>query len=63
MKTYIINLKKSLKRKSYMEELLRSYQDFLDVHFIEAIDGKKMSKEQQSDLWNQKQHIRLTVVI
>lgn len=54
MKTYIINLKKSLKRKSYMEELLRSYQDFLDVHFIEAIDGKKMSKEQQSDLWNQK---------
>lgn len=48
MKTYIINLKKSLKRKSYMEELLRSYQDFLDVHFIEAIDGKKMSKEQQS---------------
>lgn len=54
MKTYIINLKKSLERKSYMEELLKPYQDFLEICFIEAVDGREMSKEQLINVWDQK---------
>lgn len=53
MKTYVINLKESLERRSYMEKLLGPYQSFLDVNFIEAVDGRKMSKEQMINIWNQ----------
>lgn len=54
MKTYIINLKKSLERRSYMVELLKPYQDFLEICFIEAVNGKDMSKEQLANIWEQK---------
>lgn len=54
MKTYIINLKKSLERRSYMEELLKPYQGFLEICFIEAVNGREMSKEQLADIWDQK---------
>lgn len=54
MKTYIINLKKSLERRSYMVELLRPYQDFLEIFFIEAVNGRDMSKEQLANVWEQK---------
>lgn len=42
MKVYVINLKRSSDRRSYMERLLKQYT-FLDVEFIEAIDGRYLS--------------------
>ena len=53
MKTYVINLKTSTDRKRYMENLLIPYNDFLDVHFVEAVDGRQLSDEQLSKIWNQ----------
>ena len=54
MKAYIINLKTSTDRKRYMENLLIPYNDFLDVHFVEAVDGRQLSDEQLSKIWDQK---------
>ena len=45
--TFVINLKESTDRKIYMENLLASF-DFLDVVFVEAIDGRIMTKEEIS---------------
>lgn len=53
MKTYIINLKTSHERKNYMIKLLEPYKSFLDVNFIEAFNGKVLSKEELSHIWNQ----------
>ena len=53
MKTYVINLKTSTDRKRYMENLLIPYNDFLDVHFVEAVDGRQLFDEQLSKIWNQ----------
>ncbi len=36
-----------------MENLLIPYNDFLDVHFVEAVDGRQLSDEQLSKIWNQ----------
>ena len=46
MNTYIINLKESTERKRYMESLLKPYEDFLNIRFIEAVNGKNFSEEQ-----------------
>lgn len=43
IKTYVINLKRATDRKRYMEHLLSSY-DFLDVTFVEAVDGLSLSE-------------------
>lgn len=53
MKTYIINLKTSLDRKEYMKKLLSPYEGFLDVCFVEAVDGRNLSKKQLMKIWNQ----------
>ena len=53
MNTYIINLKESTERKRYMESLLKPYEDFLNMHFIEAVNGKNFSEEQIKTIWNQ----------
>ena len=55
MNTYIINLKTSTDRKQYIEHLLSPYQDFIDVHFVEAVDGRALSDEQLNEMWNQKE--------
>lgn len=55
MKTYVINLKTSTDRKLYMENLLAPYKDFLNVHFIEAFDGRKLTEKQLDECWNQKE--------
>ena len=39
MKTYVVNLEKSTDRKKYMTRLLAD-QPFLDVEFINAVDGR-----------------------
>ncbi|MFV0582573.1 MAG: glycosyltransferase family 25 protein [Parabacteroides gordonii] len=51
MKTYIINLEKSLDRKRYVENILSNYP-FLDIEFIVAVDANKMSNEEQNKLFN-----------
>ena len=53
MNTYIINLKESTERKRYMESLLKPYEDFLNIRFIEAVNGKNFSEEQIKTIWNQ----------
>lgn len=55
MNTYVINLKTSTDRKQYIEHLLSPYQDFMDVHFVEAVDGRALSDEQLNEMWNQKE--------
>lgn len=52
MKAYVINLKRCSDRKIYMKQLLSQF-DFLDVEFIEAVDGKLLSDEEKSKLFNQ----------
>lgn len=37
-----------------MMDLLEPYNDILDVHFIEAVDGRKFSKEEINQVWDQK---------
>lgn len=53
MKAYIINLKTSQNRRTYMEALLVPYQDSLDIHFIEAVAGREFSQEQLRSVWDQ----------
>lgn len=53
MKVYVINLKTSIKRKHYMEDILFPYRDFLEVDFIEAVDGRNLSEKQLMQIWNQ----------
>lgn len=48
IKTYIINLKSSEARRHYMEEVLAPY-NFLQVEYINAIDGRMMSEAEISD--------------
>lgn len=54
--TYIINLPTSKVRREYMADLLRPY-DFLDVNFIEAIDGRKLSEEELATVFDRKRSI------
>lgn len=49
--TYIINLKSSLARRRYMEDLLSAYEH-LNIEFVEAVDGRLFSKEQQQVLFD-----------
>lgn len=51
LKTYIINLEKSVVRKRYMQELLSPYS-FLEVEFITAVDGRMMSQEELRSLFD-----------
>ncbi|MCM1141640.1 MAG: glycosyltransferase family 25 protein [Muribaculum sp.] len=44
LKTYIVNLESAHTRHRYMEEILSPY-DLLDVEFVAAIDGRKMSRQ------------------
>ena len=55
VKVYVINLKTSTDRKQYIEHLLSPYQDFVDVHYVEAVDGRVLSDEQLSEVWNQEE--------
>ena len=45
IKTYVINLVRATERKQYMKNLLSSY-DFLDVSYVEAVDGYSLSEEE-----------------
>lgn len=45
LKTYVINLESSYRRKQHMTDLLNPYP-FLDVEFIKAIDGRQLSEQE-----------------
>lgn len=55
MNVYVINLATAVIRKKYVEECLAPYRDFFNVHFVEAVDGRGLSDEQLSEVWNQKE--------
>ena len=47
MKTFVINLERSVDRRAYMEQLLSSY-NILDVEFVRAVDGKLLNNSEVS---------------
>ena len=57
IKTYIINLKKSVKRHDYMQSILSPYS-FIDIHFIEAVDGRTLSEEEVEQAFDNKNTIK-----
>ncbi len=59
MLSYIVNLERSLERKEYMESLLAPYSSSLGkIEFIRAVDGKNLSEDEISRLFNQKNSYR-----
>lgn len=52
MKTYIINLTKDKDRRKNMETILAPYKK-LSVEYIEAVDGRSLSENELSRLFNQ----------
>lgn len=51
MKTYIINLERSVERKIYMGDILGSFP-FLDFEFVAAVDGRVMSESERSSCFD-----------
>lgn len=51
IKTYVINLAKSIARKEYMQELLKTYQ-YINPFFIEAVDGRVFSPEEREAVFD-----------
>ena len=58
MRTYIINLKRCPERKLHMERLLSQYS-FLDIEFVEAVDGKRLSEKEKIERFDQNKAFRL----
>lgn len=54
IKTYIINLKSSPDRREYMEKVMAPF-DFLDVEFIDAVDGRLMSEAEVAANFDQEE--------
>ena len=52
IKTYIINLKESTDRKEYMEEVMAPF-GWLDIEYIEAVNGKQMSDSELRESFDQ----------
>lgn len=55
--TYVVNLKSSYARKKYMQEMLSAYMN-LDIEFVEAVDGRLFSEEQQRAVFDMDACIR-----
>lgn len=53
IKTYIINLKQSSGRREYIQKEVSNYP-FLDSEFIEAVDGRVLSSEEITLLFDRK---------
>lgn len=51
MKTYVVNLGRAIERKKYMHSLLKQYS-FLNVEFIEAVDGRELSVSEKDALFD-----------
>lgn len=53
MKTYVINLESAKDRREYMRKLLTKFP-ILDVEFVEAVDGRKMSLNELEKIFDYK---------
>ena len=51
MKTFVINLQRAVERKKHMQKQLNRFS-FLDVEFIDAIDGKQFSTDEAKSLFD-----------
>ena len=51
MKAYIVNLKSSLERRLYIKRLLQGYPS-IQIEWIEAVDGRKLSNEKKEQLFD-----------
>lgn len=51
--TYVINLEKDIERRNHMDTLLKPYT-FLDIEFINAVNGRKLSEEQIANVFDEK---------
>lgn len=60
MKTYVINLARSVDRRIYMKNLLNDYPS-LDVEFIEAVDGKLMSEDERNKVFDANRFAKTTL--
>jgi glycosyl transferase family 25 len=50
--TFIINLKESAERREYMKNVLSGF-DFLDIEFIEAVNGNALTVKELESVFNQ----------
>lgn len=51
MNIYVVNLREALDRKNYIKKIFNEFQDYVSLHFVEAIDGRKMSPIELNDLF------------
>lgn len=58
IKTFIINLAKDSDRKRYMIDLLSRY-DILDIEFIDAVDGRKLTSQEIKQVFDEKKFLEL----
>ena len=49
LKALVINLRRSTDRRERMSKYLAQFSDFLDVEFVEAVDGKMLSESEKRD--------------
>ena len=52
---FIVNLKKDIEKKEYMQELCQKYN--LQVEFIEAVDGRALDEEDIAELYSRDKSI------
>lgn len=52
IKTYVINLERSIERRSYMENQLIRFP-FLQYEFISAVDGRALSEDERSNKFDE----------
>ena len=52
---FIINLKKDIEKKEYMQELCQKYN--LQIEFMEAVDGRALSEEAIAEVYSSKRTI------
>lgn len=54
MKAYIINLRESIQRREYVKQMLTPYLDRMQIDFVEAFDGRKISESELAKIFNQR---------
>ena len=47
---FVINLERDIGKKLHMEQLCQKYE--LSIEFIEAVNGKELSKEKLKQIYN-----------
>lgn len=57
MNTFVINLKRSRDRKEYMMSQCKDFS-FLDIQYIEAVDGKAMSEKERHEKFDYTQFFK-----